>query len=662
MTLDGFGLDHLPYGVFVAEGSAPRVGVRYHDTVVDVADRAAGARPARPSTPSWPSGPTPGPRPGHRSSSWSSPRRCRRSRSTRCPLLLPFAVGDYVDFYASLDHATNVGRIFRPDQEPLLPNWRHLPVGYHGRSGTVVVSGTPVVRPCGQRKSPTEDCPDVRAQPAPGHRGRARLRGRRRFGARQPDPGRGALAARLRRGRPERLERPRHPGLGVRTARTVPGQVLRHVGECLGDSPGGARRRPASTCRRRNPPRFPTWLDRLDRRPALDIAVEVVLNGEVVSRPPYRTMYWSPGQMLAHLTVNGASTRTGDLFASGTISGPEPDTRGSFLELSWGGKEPFARWPHVPRGRRRGDPALLGARHRRRPDHPRRGHRPHRPGSSRVLGLGTCCARRAHWHGTLCTPPFGNLPRVTPSCSQPFPNRSDRFRIGGGPDRASGAVVVGVAPSLGGVAMSSRRFGSRSPSEWPRSSWWEAVRSLRRPRTHPREDLRRGRARVGLGVRPRAPRHQHALPGRRHGHGEAGRRGGGGSRPQPDDLRGQRVPPQRHLDHPGQALVLRVRRSRRPPAGKPRVGHLEADPQRPGHRARPGDLHRQPQPRVRPDDRRSRSRPTAGPSTSARPAAASGRPTTSPRPPRWHRSAPTSPSSGDRHPDAVSRHVVRRHR
>ena len=73
----------------------------------------------------------------------------------------------------------------------------------------------------------------------------------------------------------------------------------------------------------------------------LDIAVEVVLNGEVVSRPPYRTMYWSPAQMLAHLTVNGASTRPGDLFASGTISGPEPETRGSFLELSWGGQEPF---------------------------------------------------------------------------------------------------------------------------------------------------------------------------------------------------------------------------------------------------------------------------------------------------------------------------------
>jgi fumarylacetoacetase len=73
----------------------------------------------------------------------------------------------------------------------------------------------------------------------------------------------------------------------------------------------------------------------------LDIDLEVVLNGEVVSRPPYASMYWAPAQMLAHLTVNGASLRTGDLFASGTVSGPEHDQRGSFLELSWGGQEPF---------------------------------------------------------------------------------------------------------------------------------------------------------------------------------------------------------------------------------------------------------------------------------------------------------------------------------
>ena len=130
----------------------------------------------------------------------------------------------------------------------------------------------------------------------------------------------------------------------------------------------------------------------------LDIDVEVVLNGEVVSRPPYRTMYWSPAQMLAHMTVNGASLRTGDLFASGTISGPEPDQRGSFLELSWGGKEPFGpTGGHVPRGRRRGGAALHRPRHRRRPDRARRGDRPDRArprltarGSLAVSGSPTC--------------------------------------------------------------------------------------------------------------------------------------------------------------------------------------------------------------------------------------------------------------------------------
>ena len=100
----------------------------------------------------------------------------------------------------------------------------------------------------------------------------------------------------------------------------------------------------------------------------LDIDVEVELNGEVVSRPPYASMYWSPAQMLAHMTVNGASLRTGDLFASGTISGAEREQRGSFLELSWGGKEPFGERPDLPGGRRRGRAPLHRARHRRRPD------------------------------------------------------------------------------------------------------------------------------------------------------------------------------------------------------------------------------------------------------------------------------------------------------
>src|SRR6476646_2184448 len=152
MSDDGFGIDHLPYGVYAVGAGAPRVGVRLGDAVLDVAT----VRPEldRPTLNDFMAlGPA----------AWAETRAeiAELAAADGLPatamadahLSLPFAVGDYVDFYASLDHASNVGRIFRPDQEPLLPNWRHLPVGYHGRSGTVVVSGTPVVRPCGQRVS-----------------------------------------------------------------------------------------------------------------------------------------------------------------------------------------------------------------------------------------------------------------------------------------------------------------------------------------------------------------------------------------------------------------------------------------------------------------------------------------------------------------------------
>jgi fumarylacetoacetase len=333
---DGFGLDHLPYGVFVTEGSAPRVGVRYGDKVVDVAT----VRPEldRPSlNPFMALGPD----------AWAETRAqiTELVESEALPalpldaasLLLPFEVGDYVDFYASLDHASNVGRIFRPDQEPLLPNWRHLPVGYHGRSGTVVVSGTPVVRPCGQRKSPAEQSPTY------GPSLRLDIEAELGFvvgvgtelGSRVPveDFAQHVFGV---------------VGLNDWSARDIQAWEYVPLGPFLGKSfatsvsawvtPLAA----LAAARCDLPAQDPVPLPYLAGGDALDIEVEVVLNGEVVSRPPYRTMYWSPAQMLAHLTVNGASTRTGDLFASGTISGPEPDTRGSFLELSWGGKEPFA--------------------------------------------------------------------------------------------------------------------------------------------------------------------------------------------------------------------------------------------------------------------------------------------------------------------------------
>ena len=261
-------------------------------------------------------------------------------------LHLPVEVADYVDFYASLDHATNVGRMFRPDGDALTPNWRHLPIGYHGRAGTVVVSGTPVVaavRPAARRRTD--------AAPTFGPSQRLDIEAELGFVVGTPSPlgepvpFTGARRPRLRRDRAQRLVGPRHPGLGVRPARPVPRQVVRHVDLAVGHAAGRPRRglgRPARPGPRAAP------LPRARARPAgLDIDVEVELNGEVVSRPPYRTMYWSPAQMLAHLTVNGASLRTGDLFASGTISGPEPDQRGSFLELSWGGAEPFGADGHT---------------------------------------------------------------------------------------------------------------------------------------------------------------------------------------------------------------------------------------------------------------------------------------------------------------------------
>jgi fumarylacetoacetase len=337
---DGFGLDHLPYGVFSTEGSAPRVGVRYGGTGVDMVIDVATVRPQldRPSLNDFMAlGPD----------AWAETRAeiAELVEGDALPstpvdtvaLHLPFAVGDYVDFYASLDHASNVGRIFRPDQEPLLPNWRHLPVGYHGRGGTVVVSGTPVVRPCGQRKAPHEESPTY------GPSRRLDIEAELGFVI-----GAGSGLA-------DRIPVDAFAdhvfgvvGLNDWSARDIQAWEYVPLGPFLGKSfatsvsawvtPLAALE--AAWCDL--PRQDPEPLAYLAGGRALDIAVEVMLNGEVVSRPPYRTMYWSPAQMLAHLTVNGASTRPGDLFASGTISGPEPDTRGSFLELSWGGQEPFA--------------------------------------------------------------------------------------------------------------------------------------------------------------------------------------------------------------------------------------------------------------------------------------------------------------------------------
>lgn len=157
-----FGIDNLPYGVFSVDGDSPRVGVRVGDSVLDLAAALGDDVFAEPTL---------NPFMAQGYDRWVAVReRIRDLVSGEVPdgavhaiervtLHLPIEVADYVDFYASEHHASNVGRLFRPDAEPLLPNWKHLPVGYHGRSGTVLVSGTDIVRPSGQRKAPAEAAP-----------------------------------------------------------------------------------------------------------------------------------------------------------------------------------------------------------------------------------------------------------------------------------------------------------------------------------------------------------------------------------------------------------------------------------------------------------------------------------------------------------------------
>ncbi|MBN6038938.1 fumarylacetoacetase [Amycolatopsis sp. 195334CR] len=335
-----FGRDNLPYGVFSRPGEAARVGVRLGDSVVDLAILLGDELFAAPSL---------NPFLAQGRARWDEVRaRIGELLAGDVPaeavhpvgevrLHLPFEVGDYVDFYASEHHASNLGRLFRPDSEPLTPNWKHLPVGYHGRSGTVVVSGTDVVRPCGQRKAPDE------AAPTYGPSRRLDIEAELGFvvGAGSPLGGRigvaefadhvfGAVLVNDWSARDLQAWEyvPLGPHLGKSFATSVSPWVV----------PMAALEAARVPLPGQDPEPLP-YLRGADW--GLDIDLAVVWNGETVARPPYREMYWSPAQMLAHLTVNGASTRTGDLFASGTISGPEKEQRGAFIELSWGGREPI---------------------------------------------------------------------------------------------------------------------------------------------------------------------------------------------------------------------------------------------------------------------------------------------------------------------------------
>jgi fumarylacetoacetase len=248
-------------------------------------------------------------------------------------LHLPFDVADYVDFYSSLEHATNMGRLFRPDAEPLLPNWRWLPVGYHGRAGSVAVSGSDVVRPRGQLKEPGEDAPVF----APSRRLDYELE----LGF--------VVGVPTARGDAVPPERFADHVFGVVlvndwSARDIQAWEYVPLGPFLGKSfqtSISAWVTPLALLEEHRveaPPQDPPVLGYLaaGRDWAFDIDLEIELNGDVISRGNARTLYWTMPQQLAHATSNGASLRTGDLMATGTISGPEPGSEGSLIELTHG--------------------------------------------------------------------------------------------------------------------------------------------------------------------------------------------------------------------------------------------------------------------------------------------------------------------------------------
>ncbi|EME14464.1 fumarylacetoacetase [Rhodococcus triatomae] len=336
-----FGVDNLPYGVFSTAGTDPRIGVRVGDHVVDLAAALGDDVFAQPTL-----------------NAFMAQGRDRwidvRARITALvagdiaddavhavedvTMHLPIAVADYVDFYASENHASNLGRLFRPQNpDPLMPNWKHLPVGYHGRSSTVVASGVDIVRPRGQRKGPNDEAPVF------GPSVRLDIEAEMGFIVGVGSPMGSSIT-------PDRFAEHCFGAVILNdwSARDIQAWEYVPLGPNLGKSfatsisPWVVPLLALEAARIDTPVQDPTPLPYLqgDEKWGLDIDLAVEWNGEIVTRPPYAQMYWSPAQMLAHTTVNGAAASTGDLFGSGTISGPEKNQRGAFIELTWGGAEP----------------------------------------------------------------------------------------------------------------------------------------------------------------------------------------------------------------------------------------------------------------------------------------------------------------------------------
>jgi fumarylacetoacetase len=356
-----FPIQNLPFGVFRRKGSkeAPRGGVAIGDQILDLA--ALGLK----------TGPTLNGLAAAGPAKWKALRRAlsralsdvkQKKRlakflvpQKKAELFLPVQVGDYSDFYTGIHHATAVGRIFRPDN-PLLPNYSWVPIGYHGRASSVVVSGTPVTRPNGQTKAPDAPAPSV----GPSKRLDFELELGLVIGPGNPLGKQVPLARALEhvfgvvllndwsaRDIQAWEYQPLGPFLAKSFATTISPWVV--TLEALAPYRCPAFDRAAAN----QPAPLPYLHSEADQREGgYAIDMEMYLRtakmraekapAQRLTRSSFRHSFWTAAQIVTHQASNGCNLQPGDLLGSGTISGPTPDALGSMLELTGGGKEPIA--------------------------------------------------------------------------------------------------------------------------------------------------------------------------------------------------------------------------------------------------------------------------------------------------------------------------------
>jgi fumarylacetoacetase len=352
-----FPLNNLPYGVFSTADSDPRCGVAIGDMILDVAAAEEAGLIALTDAPLfdvpfWNEVMEEGP------ALWAA----LRARLTEllaegaaekaelaemlvaqsdAEMHLPFLVSEFTDFYASKNHATNVGTMFRGAENALPPNWLHIPIGYNGRASSVVVSGTDVRRPWGQLKGPNDDAPRW----APSQRFDLELEMGAIVGTPSDGPVTVAEADAMIFG---------YVLLNDWSARDIQAWEYQPLGPfqakatATSISPWIVTKAALEPFRTDTPAREKELLPHLkDVGPMLyDIDLQVTLTPEgkapsTIATTNYKEMYYSSAQQLAHHTTSGCPMNPGDLLGSGTISGPEKHQRGALLELSWGGKEPI---------------------------------------------------------------------------------------------------------------------------------------------------------------------------------------------------------------------------------------------------------------------------------------------------------------------------------